>query len=234
MKKKTRILAIILCIVTVLGMLAPLAVNAQPEDTTTEVTEPQETTTPDAPDAPDVQPEEPEEPSQPEEPKPDEPSTPPAQDTTTTGPATDADDKTEEGGEEKWDGLCSVTVKLGSDVPDKTDNIVLQFIPKGSLIALADVTLTRENNFTGVVRLKPDEYKIAFSTADNEYEVVLNENHVDVPEARGAELTVTAKKIQDGSFFATFLRNNSLLLILLAASSITYFVLKRRREKMYQ
>ena len=229
MKKKTRILAIILCIVTVVSMIAPLVVHAEPEDTQVETTasETEETTAPDTTEPP-VEQETPEVPE-----KPAEDVSTPSNDTVTTGPSAETGTENEEDSN-AWDGLCTVTVKLNSEVPDKTDNIVLQFFPKGSLIALADVTLTRENNFVGTVRLKPDEYKIAFSTADNEYEVTLNENKVEVPEAKGAELTVTAKKIQDGSFFATFLRNNSLLLILLAASSIAYVILKRRREKMYQ
>ena len=234
MKKKTRILAIILCIVTVVSMIAPLVVHAEPEDTQVETTAPEteETFAPDATEPP-VEQETPEAPEESEPEKPAEDISTPSDDTTTTGPSTEANTENAEDGD-AWDGLCTVTVKLDSEVPDKTDNIVLQFYPKGSLVALADVTLTRENNFVGTVRLKPDEYKIAFSTADNEYEVTLNENKVDVPEAKGAELTVTAKKIQDGSFFATFLRNNSLLLILLAASSITYVILKRRRERMYR
>ena len=197
MNKKTRIIAIILCIVTLVSTIAPLVVNAQQENTQTEIVVPQH-------------------------------------DVVTISTTNDGTDDNSDKNESTWDGICAVTVKLNANVPEKTDNIVLQFIPKGGIVALANVVLSRENNFVGTVNLKPGQYSIAFSTADNKYEVELNENKVEIPEAKSAELTVTAKKIQDGSFFATFWRNNSLLLILLAICSVTYFILKRRREKMYQ
>jgi hypothetical protein len=136
--------------------------------------------------------------------------------------------------EETWNGKCEVNVILDSQVTEKTDNIVVQFTPKGSLISANSVTLSREQDFKGVVELVPDEYKISVLRADNKYEVILKENFAKVPEAKKIDLTLTAKKIQNGGFVASFFRNNTFLLILLAASSITYYILRKRRlENVY-
>lgn len=252
MKKKTRIIAIILCIVTVVSMIAPLVVNAEPTDTQTETTEVvEETTTPEdiAPDneatsedmvAPDESepivgemPEETETPEYAEDIKKEEETvTPPtvADDAVTTGPSVETET---EDSDTKWDGLCTVKVKLDAEVTEKTDNIVIQFIPAKSITPAGKVTLTRAQDFTADVRLQPGDYKISFVTADNQYEVILKENRVEVPEAKGAELTVNAKKIQDGSFLASFFRDNSLLLVLLAGCSIALGVIKYRKAHGY-
>jgi hypothetical protein len=238
MKKKTRIIAIILAIVTVVSMIAPMVVNAEPADTQTETSQVQEeTVAPDEIGAEDTEVTMPEETQEAtdavvedtkkEEEKVEEPVVGGA---LTTGPVVEDDNNTDY---EAWDGLCDVKVKLPTEVTEKTDNIVIQFTPAKSLVAAGKVTLSRENNFEAEVRLQPGEYKISFVSADNQYEVILKENRVEVPEARGAELTVNAKKIQDGSFFASFLRDNSFLLILLAGCSIALGVIKYRKSREY-
>lgn len=130
---------------------------------------------------------------------------------------------------EKWDGKCLINVALKSEITEKTDNIVIQFAPKGSLVASGSVILSRKNNFCGTIELVPDEYKISVLSADNKYEVILNENFAKVPEAKEITLNLTAKKVQDGGFVASFFRNNTFLLILLVISSITYYILRRKR-----
>ena len=194
MNKPARIVAIILCILTLLGTIVPIAVNAEETPITSYNFV--------------------------------------LLDDKTENNICLIDNETEtvsEESDEKWDGKCQVNVILTSEVTEKTDNIVIQFTPKGSLISSNSVTLSRENDFKGIVELVPDEYKISVLSADNKYDVTLKENFVEVPEAQKVELKLTVNKIQNGSFIATFFRNNTFLLILLAASSITYYILRRRR-----
>ena len=194
MNKPARIVAIILCILTLLGTIVPIAVNAEETPITSYNFV--------------------------------------LLDDKTENNICLIDNETEtvsEESDEKWNGKCQVNVILTSEVTEKTDNIVIQFTPKGSLISSNSVTLSRENDFKGIVELVPDEYKISVLNADNKYDVTLKENFVEVPEAQKVELKLTVNKIQNGSFIATFFRNNTFLLILLAASSITYYILRRRR-----
>ena len=248
MKKKTRIIAIILCIVTVVSMIAPMIVNAEPADTQTETNQTQEeTVAPDEIGAEDTEATITEETQEEvvdesteatdaivEDTKQDEAKeeAPVVGDTMTTGPVVEEDDDVVEN-PNAWDGLCTVTVKLPDEVTEKTDNIIIQFTPVKSFVSSGKVTLSRAKDFTADIRLQPGSYKIAFISADNQYEVILKENRVDVPEAKGAELTINARKIQDGSFFASFLRDNSLLLILLAGCSIALAVIKHRKAQGY-
>lgn len=131
---------------------------------------------------------------------------------------------------EVWDGMCSLTVTLKSEVTEKTDNIVIAFTPKGAFSSYDKVTLSRKDGFSGTVSLPPDEYKVSFVMADHKYEVELEENYIKVPEARMAKVDLHADKIQDGSFFVKFFRNNSLLLILLAGCGIALYVIKKKKQ----
>lgn len=128
-----------------------------------------------------------------------------------------------------WDGKCTVAVVLDSEITEKTDNIKIKFTQVGTFSSAGSVILSRKNDFASSIDLPPEEYKITFSSADNDYEVILEESRFKVPEAKSATLTIHAKKVQDGSFIATFFRNNTFLLILLAISSIAYYILRKRR-----
>lgn len=129
-----------------------------------------------------------------------------------------------------WNGLCTIKVVLDGEITEKTDNIKVNFTKKRAFSPEGSVVLSRKEDFTGVVDLVPgDEYKITFSSADNEYEVVFKENRLKVPDAKTSTLTLHVKKVQNASFVATFFRNNTFLLIVLVASSITYYILRRRR-----
>ena len=151
MNKTTRIVAIILCVLTLLGTLLPLAVNAQNIDSSNYVYLDFSN-------------------------KADEQIVLIDNDTETTETETESNDN--------WDGLCEVNVVLNSEITEKTDNIEIRFTPKGSLIANDSVVLSRSNDFKGQIKLVPGEYSIAFTKADNKYEVVINENFVKVPEAK--------------------------------------------------
>lgn len=129
----------------------------------------------------------------------------------------------------EWDGTCLVKVKLNGKISDKTDNIKINFSKKGFMATANTITLSRENNFTGTISLLPDDYNISFVSADNKYEVIIDENFASIPEAESANITLNVKKVRNGSFIVSFFRNNSFLLIILAISSVAYFHLRKKR-----
>lgn len=137
-------------------------------------------------------------------------------------------DNDEETGKE----TCSLTVKLSGINDSKVDNVIFRFKGK-DVPGYINVTFKKDEDYETTIDIPAGTYSIDYVDGDNDREPVLTANTISVPDATSAKAELEVKKINNNSFFISFLRNNTFTLILLLASIIAYFIFKKKRENAY-